>query len=980
MSDARFRTRARTIDHLGRNQIADCPTAISELWKNAYDAYARDVALHIFEGKDNPTRHMAAIVDNGHGMSRTEFVDRWLTVGTESKVGSARTPEADRLGLPERPKQGEKGIGRLSVAYLGPLVLVISKRKGQPFVASLIDWRVFENPYLVLDDVIVPIETFEDKNQLFAAFERMRTLLSENVWPAHAGSARGDRVRSAWERYDAALVEAGKPKLSDEIASTILAFEELTGQRLRCWAPWAGTSECGTALFVFDIRRELAVWVDPTVTKEDAEVSASTKLLEETLINFVDPYRGDERKDFRYELVVHAGGTETHKLRWDDTIPIEEIRGLEHVVEGEVDEFGVFTGNIRAFGKNLGTVVLPPPRKYNADRDSAAYVGPFKILIATFEVNAFNSSLVPEQHALWTERQDLYAGFAIYRDSLRVLPYGRQAGDIFEIDYRRSKNAGRYFWAYRRTFGRVALTREGNPNLVDKAGREGLRDNQARREFKICVMGLLKTTAQRYFGFDAPDRADIIRQNEEAYRAALKAAGTRSRKQFRDDLRKNEPLLESGLNDLRSTLEAVRVAVATDPAALNKFEEKVNALKRRKNDLAIGQPPRSMDEEDEQRYRAYRDRLREYREGADYVMECWAEGVARVRDTDPMAVATKRRDELQGELSRSLHEWHKATQAIIDEEQARVLATFRADSKRFPDVTSNLLVDLSHGRIPLATVLSRLEAERETLHQEFAARHTAYFRSLKRLQEGVDIEGTLRWSSDEFDELKERLTQLHSLAQLGVTVEIVGHEFESLDAEVRRGLSRLPKEAQATDAFQLIKHSHLSLMQKLRFLTPLKLSGPRLRETIRGKEISKYMRAFFADRLEGGRVQLLVTEAFDRIVITDFRSRLYPVFINLINNALYWVTFAKNERCIRLDCAGDAVVVSDSGEGVDRDDIPRLFELFFTRRVDGRGVGLYLCKENLGAGGHTIEYGSEKQYRLLSGANFIIRFRGIEHA
>lgn len=30
---AAFQTRARTIDHLGREQIADCPTAISELWK-----------------------------------------------------------------------------------------------------------------------------------------------------------------------------------------------------------------------------------------------------------------------------------------------------------------------------------------------------------------------------------------------------------------------------------------------------------------------------------------------------------------------------------------------------------------------------------------------------------------------------------------------------------------------------------------------------------------------------------------------------------------------------------------------------------------------------------------------------------------------------------------------------------------------------------------------------------------------------------
>ena len=75
-----FRTQARTVDHLGREQIADCPTAISELWKNSYDAYARSVGLHIFDG-DEP---VAAIFDDGHGMDHSQFVDRWLVIGTES--------------------------------------------------------------------------------------------------------------------------------------------------------------------------------------------------------------------------------------------------------------------------------------------------------------------------------------------------------------------------------------------------------------------------------------------------------------------------------------------------------------------------------------------------------------------------------------------------------------------------------------------------------------------------------------------------------------------------------------------------------------------------------------------------------------------------------------------------------------------------------------------------------------------------------
>lgn len=144
-----FRTQARTVDHLGREQIADCPTAVSELWKNAYDAYARNVSLHIFDGPEP----VAAIFDDGHGMSYEEFINRWLVIGTESKFDIEVSNEKDRDGLKKRSKQGQKGIGRLSSANLGPLLLVASKRKDKSFVAAPLDWRIFENPYLVLSDI-----------------------------------------------------------------------------------------------------------------------------------------------------------------------------------------------------------------------------------------------------------------------------------------------------------------------------------------------------------------------------------------------------------------------------------------------------------------------------------------------------------------------------------------------------------------------------------------------------------------------------------------------------------------------------------------------------------------------------------------------------------------------------------------------------------------------------------------------------------
>ena len=75
------------------------------------------MSLNIF---DDP-EPVAAVFDDGHGMSYDEFINRWLVVGTDSKYDK-RTPDADdRDGLPKRTKQGQKGIGRLSSANLGPL-------------------------------------------------------------------------------------------------------------------------------------------------------------------------------------------------------------------------------------------------------------------------------------------------------------------------------------------------------------------------------------------------------------------------------------------------------------------------------------------------------------------------------------------------------------------------------------------------------------------------------------------------------------------------------------------------------------------------------------------------------------------------------------------------------------------------------------------------------------------------------------------
>ena len=102
---ATFSVSARTVDMLGRQQIAGIPTAISELFKNAHDAYARNVEVDYFRDDG-----LFVLRDDGLGMTREDFERRWLTLGTDSKIGFG-FPEtsADRSKSVETAHSGREG-------------------------------------------------------------------------------------------------------------------------------------------------------------------------------------------------------------------------------------------------------------------------------------------------------------------------------------------------------------------------------------------------------------------------------------------------------------------------------------------------------------------------------------------------------------------------------------------------------------------------------------------------------------------------------------------------------------------------------------------------------------------------------------------------------------------------------------------------------------------------------------------------------
>lgn len=979
-----FRTQARTVDHLGREQIADCPTAISELWKNSYDAYARSVGLHIFDG-DEP---VAAIFDDGHGMSHSEFVDRWLVIGTESKYDGQTTDKSDRNGLPERSKQGQKGIGRLSSANLGPLLLMVSKRKDHDFVASLIDWRIFENPYLILSDIEVPVTQFKEKAQLFELLPELFDRLTDNVWGDKKDAERAQRLTKTWSAYDALMQEtdgtARKP--SEDIANTIIKarFEEL---HLAHWPVWNGESESGTAMLVADINYDLRAQL-PSIDPDGSTKSIRQNFFA-TLSAFTDPYVNAQANEtnafdpeFDYEVVTWSEDIPNHIIGKEGIrLNHQTTDDMEHVISGNFDADGVFRGQIKAFGewRKVGDdYVIRPPADYTPPHGPKTFVGPFSLHLSTYERERVNSTHSDEQHARLNELADRYSGFMIYRNGLRVLPYGRVDSDFFEIEQRRSVSAGREFWNARRMFGRVALSRERNPNLRDKAGREGFIDNRATKALRILVVNVLRTAARDYFGQSSEIRKTELGEIQERNQKAKaererKELAKQNRKKFRSRLTTNLPKIMSLVDEMAAYQSDLGLQSEADIVRAQEmfaqFDEHISSLR-------IVGPPSNLGTSEED-YRDFRQAFSEAQHLLARMIEARKEALERIKPAKSEEILAQHISQLAGQIHARTRRWRKEVDELQASEKQRIDDLFSTRNKAFHEQATPILTQVENGVCDLNEALEKLTVLRHTIDEDNEGMFQSYIDTLELLQASIDIELIARQGTAENTDLRDELNRLNQVAQLGITVEILGHELHTNEQLIRTGLNQI-KTSGSPPGTKQIELGFEGLSQQLEFLSPLKISGTRVRRIISGSEIIEYLQSFFASVIKTRRIDIGASDAFRSFSVEEQPSRILPVFVNLVNNSIYWLTHRNaSDPKICLDVVDGMIVISDNGPGIDPMDRDQLFKMFFTRKMNGgRGIGLYLCRMNLAVGGHSIRYASEKKYQVLPGANFIIELNG----
>lgn len=458
-----YRPHARLLTMLGEQLIKNDRVALVEIVKNSYDADATEVVVDFrdFSADFTPGAKAEIVVtDNGVGMTPTLVSTAWMNPATPSKALRKQGEPATTRG---RVLQGEKGIGRFATFKLGSVVTLSTRAEGRDDESTLIvDISSLDATESPERPDLRPDYYLDEVPALFDVSEPRVFDGSEPVSSTHGTELRISKVRSAW---------------SEKLVRD--AYEDLDRLQPRMWAADGGPSV--SADFAVRFLRDGR---DLRLGEMRSEVFESA--LRRAVLKVVNGTFDEKAREFRFSL---DGRLET--LSVDDAA----VRGMKPFKEH----------------------FLTPPgeKKPRPDLIPEFSCGSFDFGFFVFDLDR----LAPAEHALDSDQrtQVLNHRIYLYRDGVRVYPYGDADDDWLEIDRERGTESARSYLSNDQTVGYVAITQAGNPRLRDKTSREGLVDDGAAvADFKALTKTFVRYLRKRYQPYlDSKLRARSFGKREE---------------------------------------------------------------------------------------------------------------------------------------------------------------------------------------------------------------------------------------------------------------------------------------------------------------------------------------------------------------------------------------------------------------------------------------------------------------------------------
>lgn len=427
---------ARLLVMLSEQLIRNKLIALMELVKNSYDADANFVQIK-FENFENfgkkdleeSKKPFIGIEDDGDGMSFNIIKDAWMNPASPDKYYKRkRGKDITKKG---RIIQGEKGIGRYAVFKLGYTVEIFTKERN----------KQSNEIYLKSDLSVYDDELLERVNR------------DKSNKPIYI-----DEISSYYEIND-------KPKriVEKEI--------DIKGEIFK--------------------RKSHGTLIRITNSKHNWKKEDVLKLSEECK-KLVLPF---SKADFMISTTYLGEGVE-----FIEETDLEDILDEALLkIEGEVDKNGYCTYTLNEEKGKLNILARKEDKTFIADR---FYDKDYKLVRKPecghfqFKFYIYDLRVDEESTQLHINRKtkEIIRSHRIYlyRDGVRVYPYGDPDDDWLQLDILRgTRRAGDYL-SNDQTIGYISISAKDNPDLKDKTNREGLLEiRNAFGDFKSLICGLL---------------------------------------------------------------------------------------------------------------------------------------------------------------------------------------------------------------------------------------------------------------------------------------------------------------------------------------------------------------------------------------------------------------------------------------------------------------------------------------------------------
>lgn len=472
----KIRPYARLLTMLGEQLITNEQIALAELIKNAYDADADWVKIsfenfEIVKGQDEfklTPQSKIIVEDNGCGMDLETIEHSWMNPATPNK--KSKDNEIRRTPQKKRIIQGEKGIGRFAILKLGRDIKIITRPEGSDkeyFVDY--DLSAYDDDFLTregkqqelyIDDIKITVKER-------APLSMVNRTVTVNSQQFDSNNNHGTRIEIA------NLKGSWTEKKIDEVGEESQKLESIFDKIIEKKS--LSPIEVG-----FEFNRERKVFSKAIIQK------LAALLKDSSVLKITEGYYDEKEICFTYKL---------NGISFKLPLADPQIAGLAYFQKR-------FMGNRDLFGN-------PIIRKTTC--------GSFRFNFFVFDFTADNET---PYYLDKTEKEQIKNHrIYLYRDGIRVAPYGNPDNDWLQIDRQRGVGRAGDYLSNDQVVGFVDISKHGNPRLKDKTNREGLiEEGKATQDFIGLIHSFLLFVRQHPY----KQYQERIRQQEEQKNAKLR--------------------------------------------------------------------------------------------------------------------------------------------------------------------------------------------------------------------------------------------------------------------------------------------------------------------------------------------------------------------------------------------------------------------------------------------------------------------------